>query len=65
VASPQSLSRNRFILFRLLRGKVLPLADFDLLYFMEVMQEFCSQHNLLKEVLAGKGDDSGANSKPG
>ncbi|MGA9997903.1 MAG: hypothetical protein WBP93_20980 [Pyrinomonadaceae bacterium] len=45
------------IVNRALRGESGPIADFDLLFFMEVMREFCSQHEVLKTILAGRGDE--------
>jgi hypothetical protein len=42
------------LLVRMLRQESLPVADFDLRFFMEVIQEFCSDQETLKKVLAGE-----------
>jgi len=41
----------------LMRRESQPIADFDLLYFMEVIKEFCSHHKVLGLILEGKGDE--------
>jgi hypothetical protein len=40
---------------RVLKGGDGPVSDFDLNFFMEVMQEFCGQHKVLKTILDGEG----------
>ena len=34
--------------------KELPAADFDLMYFLELMKEMFSEHDVLKRMLAGE-----------
>ena len=54
------------VMLRVLRKEKRPIADFDLRYFMEVIQEFASDHDVLRKSLEGEGgqeiwiaDDSG------
>ena len=42
---------------RLVRREKGPTADFDLGYFAEVIQEFASEHETLKKILDGRGDE--------
>jgi hypothetical protein len=42
------------VFMRLMRKETGPVTDFDLRYFMEVIQEFSSQHSILTKLLAGK-----------
>jgi hypothetical protein len=48
---------NNTLLSRLLTKEKGPVADFDLRYFMEVIQEFASDHETLKKILDGKVDE--------
>jgi hypothetical protein len=48
---------NEVVFARVLRGESRPIADFDLRYFMEIMQEFASNHETLRKILAGRGDE--------
>lgn len=41
---------------RWLAGKGLPICDLDGRFFMEIMQEFCSEHENLRIILDGKGE---------
>lgn len=34
--------------------KELPAADFDLMYFLEVMQEMFTEHDVLRRILSGE-----------
>lgn len=45
------------LIIRSLRGEKGPIADFDLRYFMEVIQEFCGQHDTLRAILAARGEE--------
>jgi len=45
------------VFYRWLSGKGLPVCDFDGRFYMEIMQEFCSNHYLLRKILAGEGED--------
>jgi hypothetical protein len=45
------------VLSRLVTGKNGPIADFDLAYFMEVIQDFASNHGTLKKIIDGKGEE--------
>jgi hypothetical protein len=38
-------------------SKEQPVASFDLAYFMQIVQEFASDHATLKKILDGKGDE--------
>jgi hypothetical protein len=40
---------NTLVIKRYLEQDERPVADFDLRFFMEVMLEFCGDHNLLKK----------------
>jgi hypothetical protein len=42
---------------RLVRKEKGPTADFDLRYFMEIIQELASKHEILKKILGGHGDE--------
>lgn len=42
------------VLKRFSESKELPVADFDLRFFMEAMLDFCSKHNTLRQILAGE-----------
>jgi hypothetical protein len=42
---------------RVVRKERPPIADFDLRYFMEVVQDFAGQHETLKTILAGRGSE--------
>jgi hypothetical protein len=42
---------------RMVRRENGPTADFDLGYFMEVIQEFTSKHEILKKIIEGKGGE--------
>lgn len=39
---------------RFTENRELPVANFDILFFAQVMEEFCSEHDLLKQYLAGE-----------
>jgi lipase chaperone LimK len=45
---------NFEVLKRFLQSKEFPVADFDLRFFMEVMRDFCSDHETLRKVLDGE-----------
>jgi hypothetical protein len=45
------------VISRVLTRKDGPIADFDLNYFMEIVQEFAREHKTLKTILEGKGDE--------
>jgi hypothetical protein len=42
------------VLARAVTQKSQPIADFDLLYFMELIQQFASKHQILKRMLNGE-----------
>ena len=42
------------VVLKVIRGEEGPLGDFDLRYFMEVIQEFASDHEMLRQTLEGK-----------
>ena len=42
---------------RLVRRENGPTADFDLGYFMEVVREFVSEHETIRKILDGRGDE--------
>lgn len=48
---------NHILVVRLLRGEEGPTGDFDLRYFMEIIQDFASEHNTIKKILEGKGHE--------
>ena len=43
------------VVLRVIRQEKGPISDFDLRYFMEVIQEFASDHETLTRSLKGKG----------
>jgi hypothetical protein len=43
-----------FLLRRFARGQDLPAGDFDVRFFVEVVREFCQEHDVLKRILAGE-----------
>ena len=43
------------VVLRVMRQEKGPMADFDLRYFMEVIQEFASDHEALRRSLEGRG----------
>ncbi len=43
-----------FVLKRFAEQKSLPVADFDMLFFVQVLQQFCQEHDILKRLLAGE-----------
>jgi hypothetical protein len=45
---------NFEVLKRFFERKDLPVCDFDMLFFMEVIREFCSQHSTMRKILAGE-----------
>jgi hypothetical protein len=45
------------VFLRIARKEAAPMADFDLAYFMEVMKEFAGDHEALRMILNGKGDE--------
>ena|ERR1700730_13323533 len=45
------------VLSRMLTKKNGPIADFDLNYFMEIVQQFANEHETLKKILSGRGDE--------
>jgi hypothetical protein len=42
------------IVERCLKKERLPISEFDCLFFMDVIQEFCSDHDTLKEILGNQ-----------
>jgi hypothetical protein len=42
------------VLARVVARQSWPIADFDLLYFMELVQQFGSKHQILKRMLNGE-----------
>lgn len=52
----QLMNMANFEVMKRFQGKDegLPLADFDLRFFMEVMRDFCSDHDNLRKVLDGQ-----------
>jgi hypothetical protein len=42
------------VVLRVIRHEEGPISDFDLRYFMEIIQEFASDHEILKRSLEGK-----------
>ncbi len=42
------------IIKRYLKQEGLPITDFDLKFFMEVMMEFCGDHDTLRRILDGE-----------
>jgi hypothetical protein len=54
----QLMSRAaNMVVLRILRKESGPIADFDLVYFMEVIKEFADDHEALRMILNGKGDE--------
>lgn len=54
-ATSQLMNMANFeVLKRFFQLKHFPAADFDLRFFMEVMLEFCSDHDTLRKILAGE-----------
>lgn len=47
---------SHLLALRVLRKEKGPAADFDLNYFMELIQELASDHETLRNILEGKGD---------
>jgi len=45
------------VLSRMITKKNGPIADFDLSFFMEIIQQFANEHKTLKKILEGKGDE--------
>jgi hypothetical protein len=45
---------NLEVLKHFVQLKRFPAADFDMLFFIEVMRDFCSDHETLGKVLAGE-----------
>lgn len=41
-------------LIRFKRRERLPITDFDFRFFIEVLHEFCNNHNVIRRVLAGE-----------
>jgi hypothetical protein len=51
----QLMNRANFeIIKKFSERRGLPVADFDLRFFMEVMLEFCGQHTVIKKILDGE-----------
>ena len=48
---------NNTLVARILRNAPGPTADFDLRYFMEIIQEFASDRDTLKTILTGRAVD--------
>jgi hypothetical protein len=48
---------NNTLIGRILRNAPGPAADFDLCFFMEIVQEFASDQNTLKTILDGRADE--------
>jgi len=48
---------NNTLVSRLLRNAPGPAADFDLGYFMQIVQEFASDHETLRKILDEKSDE--------
>jgi predicted TIM-barrel enzyme len=57
ITSQLMTEASNTIFKRMLRREAPPVADFDLLFFMQVMQEFCSQQEVLQKILAGRGSE--------
>lgn len=41
---------------RLLKREGLPVGDFDMRFFMEILQEFFSEHETIKKIIDGTDD---------
>lgn len=48
---------NNTLVSRLLRKAPGPAADFDLGYFMQIVQEFASDHETLRKILDGTSEE--------
>lgn len=48
------VNNAQYHIYRRLAEKRLPVGEFDLLFYMEVMKEMFSEHELLKRMLAGE-----------
>ena len=45
---------NFEVLKRFLEHRDLPACDFDLVFFLKVVKDFCSQHEAIRKILAGE-----------
>ena|SRR3982751_2930262 len=48
---------NIVVFGRVARHDSGPISDFDLLYFMELMQDFASRHDTIRLMLDGRGSE--------
>jgi hypothetical protein len=55
LTTSQLMNRANFVVLRRFNEEgQLPVADFDLRYFMEIIHEFCSDHESLRRILQGE-----------
>lgn len=48
---------HHILVLRVARNEAPPVGDFDLKYFMEIVQDFAREQGALKKILDGKGDE--------
>ena len=57
VTSQLMTMANHILTLRVIRKEKGPVSDFDLRYFMEIIQDFAREHEALKKILDGRGDE--------